>query len=103
MKDLEEKVRTIVRGADMAGVELHDGNVVDLCADNLPSSVTLLDIRMALKSAGFKGRFPGAIEGKLKDKRCLCGTNIVNGKCSVCWNDARSAERDEHYVRHYEL
>lgn len=52
--------RNLVEGADAAGVELDDGNVVDLCADNLPQAVTLSDIRCALVVAGLAPRFPKA-------------------------------------------
>lgn len=54
------RCRSIIRRADNAGLVINDGNVVDLCADNLPSRVSLNDIRDALVTAGLSARFPRA-------------------------------------------
>lgn len=52
--------RGLIGKADAAGVDLDDGNVVDLCADNLPGRIPLSDIRCALVVGGFSSRFPKA-------------------------------------------
>ena len=63
--DLSDLCGDIIRLADAAGVELDDGNVVDLCADQLSTlynvEPTLLDIRTAIVVAGFGPRFPKAV------------------------------------------
>lgn len=53
--------QTIEREAELDGLEIDDGNVVDLIADN--SDATLVDIRQALVLAGYAKRFPKATRG----------------------------------------
>lgn len=57
--ELARKARTIIMRAEKAGVEVTDGNVVDLIADNLPREA-LANIRAALVVAGYLERFPNA-------------------------------------------
>lgn len=58
--DIAKQCRTIIESAESMGVTIDDGNVVDLCADNLPDKVSLQDIRCALVVAGFAVRYPKA-------------------------------------------
>jgi len=51
--------RRVIARADAAGIAVTDGNVVDLCADNI-EHVSLNDIRDALVVAGLAARFPRA-------------------------------------------
>lgn len=58
LEDLATRCRQVIARAEGAGVVIDDGNVVDLCADNIPAS--LADIRSALVVAGLAARFPRA-------------------------------------------
>lgn len=63
MTPLVDLCRQIVEQADAAGVELDDGNVVDLCVDQLAMrgiAPPLTDIRSALAESGLDSRFPRA-------------------------------------------
>lgn len=60
LDDLAEKCCRIIVAAEYDGLEIDDGNVVDLCADNI--SASLKDIRTALASVpSLAARFPKAI------------------------------------------
>ena len=66
MKILTQKVRQIVDNATNDGVELNDGNVVDLIVDQLTDdelfhNVSPGSVRFAISQAGFAKRFPKAI------------------------------------------
>lgn len=60
--DVARRCRDIITTAETAGLAIDDGNVIDLCADNLPC-VSLSDLRSALIVAGFTDRFPRACSG----------------------------------------
>jgi hypothetical protein len=57
---LDERVREIITKADVAGVALDDGNIIDLLADNIETG-SLDDLRASLLMAGYGARFPKAV------------------------------------------
>lgn len=59
LTDIAEQCKDVILAAESAGLTIDDGNVVDLCADNIPASLS--DIRSALVVAGLGSRFPRAI------------------------------------------
>ena len=58
IEELATQAKKIIARAEKAGVEIDDGNVVDLIADN--SNASLIDIRTALVVASLASRFPKA-------------------------------------------
>lgn len=71
MKIITACVKKIIQAADDAKIALDDGNVVDLCEDQLKTTylnqvrslgrISLSTIRFAISEAGFAERFPKAI------------------------------------------
>lgn len=68
IEDIAAQVRPIIEAAERDGVEIHDGNVVDLLADNVEPIVSLADIRVAITVAGLAPRFPNATRGDYPDR-----------------------------------
>ena len=68
LNQLASYCRRVVMAADVDGVEIDDGSVVDLCADQCATGnwpylqPPLDDIRDALVVAGLAPRFPKATE-----------------------------------------
>lgn len=60
--DLAKDCAAVITSAESDGLVIDDGNVVDLCADNLPASLS--DIRSALVVAGLAHRFPKATRAR---------------------------------------
>jgi hypothetical protein len=60
--EIARKARELIQSAEASGLEVDEGNVVDLIADNVDASLD--DIRAALVVAGYGDRFPRAIAGK---------------------------------------
>lgn len=58
LTEIAARCRSVVEGAERAGLVIDDSNVVDLCADNLPDNISLTDIRRALVVAGLASKFP---------------------------------------------
>jgi hypothetical protein len=65
LTDLAVQCRSIIEAAELDEVEVDDGNVVDLCADNTDGSLS--DIRDALVVAGYGERFVRATSGNHDD------------------------------------
>jgi hypothetical protein len=63
---IAEQCRAIIKSAESAGLQIDDGNVLDLCADNLPR-LPLDTIRDALVVAGLAARFPNATRRHVYD------------------------------------
>lgn len=59
LDEIARTCRTLISFAERDGVEINDGNVVDLIADNL-THLPLDTIRDALVVAGLAHRFPRA-------------------------------------------
>jgi hypothetical protein len=60
LKQLSNRCRSVIERAEADGVQIDDGNVVDLIADNV--RVPLGFIRQALSYAGYSSRFPNAVK-----------------------------------------
>lgn len=56
--DIAQEARTIIEEAEADGLDINDGNVIDLLADNIECSLS--DLRCALVVAGLGDRFPRA-------------------------------------------
>lgn len=68
--DIAEKCDQYIKAAEAAGVEIDNGNVVDLCADQSSceyeeGGFSLSDIRTALIVAGYGERFLEATRERL--------------------------------------
>ena len=62
--EIADECHRLIHHAERAGITIDDGNVVDLCANNLNPDISLSDIRCALVVAGLSARFPSATSRK---------------------------------------